>query len=333
MRFSSSASKPSASCLSLPPGGLRERFGKEAHRLHRIAAGDLWTPLEPRARPTSRPWKNNILDDAENNSTRLLFLIKQLLHPLLSDSGGAPSGLVAIWLSLLIDHGDWLRESLRAAVPTLDAAQILDLIRLRLESLQVAAGVIEIELGAETCAATSEQLRLFAEKSDQVEGPSRDLEAANRALARLRAEFGERLRRLGQTHRRPSARSAIYLGAREPRQTPQKCVEPFDGVYLERSRRAQGRLRRAVERFERLEPVHSEYVGPPGLRTSRGALPAGRITRTKTAGSSWAPNTAASTNSPAPTFFPAAGGIARFSANTITPKPAAAICSGFIMTG
>ena len=70
-------------------------------------------------------------------------------------------------------------------------AQILDLIRLRLESLQVAAGVSEIELGAETCAATSEQLRLFAEQSDQVEGPSRDLDAANRALARLRAEFGE----------------------------------------------------------------------------------------------------------------------------------------------
>ncbi|MGH7854271.1 MAG: DNA polymerase Y family protein, partial [Candidatus Binatia bacterium] len=58
-------------------------------------------------------------------------------------------------------------------------------VRLRLESLQLAAGIVEIELGAETCAATSEQLRLFAEK------PTRDIDAANRALARLRAEFGE----------------------------------------------------------------------------------------------------------------------------------------------
>jgi protein ImuB len=53
--------------------------------------------------------------------------------------------LVALWLSLLIDHGDRLKEPLRPAVPTLDAAQILDLVRLRLESLRLAAGVIEVE--------------------------------------------------------------------------------------------------------------------------------------------------------------------------------------------
>src|SRR5207344_1685080 len=35
--------------LSLPPGGLRERFGKEAYRLHRMAAGELWAPLAPNA--------------------------------------------------------------------------------------------------------------------------------------------------------------------------------------------------------------------------------------------------------------------------------------------
>src|SRR4029434_3991560 len=40
-------------------------------------------------------------------------------------------------------------------------------------------------LEAEACAATAEQLRLFSE------GPKRDLDAVNRALARLRAEFGD----------------------------------------------------------------------------------------------------------------------------------------------
>jgi protein ImuB len=86
---------------------------------------------------------------------------------------------------LLIDHGNWLKEPLRPAAPTLDSTQILDLVRLRLESLRLAGGVVEIELRADVCAATSEQLRLFTEK------PVRDLDAANRALARLRAEFGE----------------------------------------------------------------------------------------------------------------------------------------------
>ena len=170
--------------LSLPPGGLRERFGKEAHRLYRMAAGDLWTPLEPRA-PDEPTVEKHILDDAETDTTRLLFLVKQLLHPLLATLAARHQALVGLWLSLLIDHGSWFKEALRPAAPTLDATQILDLVRLRLESLQLAAGVVEIELRAETCAATSEQLRLFAER------PNRDLEAANRALARLRAEFGE----------------------------------------------------------------------------------------------------------------------------------------------
>jgi protein ImuB len=169
--------------LSLPPGGLRERFGKEAHRLYRMAAGDLWTPLEPR--PPDEPARQKyLLDDPEEDTTRLLFLIKQLLHPLLTTLAGRHQALTALWLSLLVDHNGWLKEPLRPAAPTLDAAQILDLVRLRLESLKLAAGVIEIELQAEACAATSEQLRLFTEK------PTRDLDAANRALARLRAEFG-----------------------------------------------------------------------------------------------------------------------------------------------
>jgi len=33
--------------LALPPAGLRERFGAEAYRLHQMAAGELWAPLDP----------------------------------------------------------------------------------------------------------------------------------------------------------------------------------------------------------------------------------------------------------------------------------------------
>jgi protein ImuB len=177
--------------LTLPPSGLRERFGKEAHRLYRMAAGDLWAPLEPQA-PEEPVRQKYLLDDPEEDSTRLLFLIKQLLHPLLATLAKRHQALAALELALLIDRHDWLREPLRPAAPTLDAAQILDLVRLRLESLELAAGVGEIELRAESCAATSEQLRLF-ERSilSGAEGPTRDLDAANRALARLRAEFGE----------------------------------------------------------------------------------------------------------------------------------------------
>ena len=161
--------------LSLPAVGLRERFGPKAYRLHRMAAGDLWTPLSP-YQPEEPVRQHRILDDPENDTTRLLFLIKQLLHPMLATLAARAQALVALWLSFLIERDGWLKEQIRPAAPTLDSSQILDLVRLRLESMQFSAGVAEIALEAEACAATAEQLRLFSE------GPARDLDAANRAL-------------------------------------------------------------------------------------------------------------------------------------------------------
>ena len=176
--------------LLLPSGGVRERFGKEAHRVYRMAADDLWMPLEPKS-PEEPLAQKYILDDPEDDATRLLFVIKRSLYPLLAVLAKRHQALVTLWISFVIDHGGRIRESLRPAAPTLDAVQIADLIRLRLESLQLDGGVVEIELTVESCAATLEQLSLF-ERSvlGQVEGPRRDLEAANRALARVRAEFG-----------------------------------------------------------------------------------------------------------------------------------------------
>ena len=170
--------------LSLPPAGLRERFGTEAYRLHQMAAGELWAPLDP-SKPEEPVAQRRILDDPESDATRLLFLIKQMLHPMLAGLAGRAQALTVLWLSFLIDRSGWLKEQIRPATPTLEEAQIIDLVRLRLESLKFSAGAIEIELKAEVCAATREQLRLFAEQ------PARDLDAANRALARLRAEFGD----------------------------------------------------------------------------------------------------------------------------------------------
>ncbi len=170
--------------LSLPPGGLRERFGASAHRLYRMAAGELATPFNP-SKPEAPVMQRCVLDDAENDTTRLLFIIKQQLHSLLATLAAGARALAGLWLSLLLEKQGWIKEQIRPAVPTLDTSQIVDLIRLRLESMKFSAGVVEIELRAESSAATAEQLRMF------VDQPARDLDAANRALARLRAEFGE----------------------------------------------------------------------------------------------------------------------------------------------
>jgi protein ImuB len=77
-------------------------------------------------------------------------------------------------------------ESIRPAAPTLDARQLAELIRLRLQAVRrLPDGVVEVLLMAREAEATTEQLQLFAGR------PKRDLRAGERALARVRAELGE----------------------------------------------------------------------------------------------------------------------------------------------
>ena len=171
--------------LSLSAEGLFERFGPDAYRFHRAASGDLWAPLQPYR--TEEPIRQTlILDHPETDATRLLFLVKRLLHPLLLALVVRGEALAVLTIRLLLDGKGWREERVCPAAPTLDAVQIVDLVRLRLEAAELPAGVVEIELTASGVPATPEQLRLVAER------PRRDLDAANRALARIRATFGDR---------------------------------------------------------------------------------------------------------------------------------------------
>jgi len=175
-------------CLGLPAQGLRERFGVEIHRLHALASGDAWAPLQPS--PEVEPVRRVLwLDDAEADFERLLFLFKRLSHPLLTALAARGAALVALDMRLQLasrNAGDEARaEQIRPAAPTLDPVQILELVRLRFEARPPSAGVVRVELEAHGAHATPEQIRLFREQT------KRDLAAGNRALARLRAELGE----------------------------------------------------------------------------------------------------------------------------------------------
>ncbi|MBI2884165.1 MAG: DNA polymerase Y family protein [Candidatus Methylomirabilis oxyfera] len=184
--------------LALPAGGLLTRFGPAAYRLHRMASGELWMPLQPQ-KPQEPIRQRLVLDDPETDAMRLLFRLKGLLHPLLKTLAVRGEALVELTLRLQLDGGEWREECVCPAAPTLDPVQILDLIRLRLDAGTHAthanawvpragsrlAGVIEMELTAAGVQTLSEQRRLIVER------PRRDLEAANRALARIRATFGD----------------------------------------------------------------------------------------------------------------------------------------------
>lgn len=171
--------------LRLPSTGLLTRFGPTAARLHALAAGQF-APLQ------AETWlppllARSLLDAAESDSTRLLFVIKRLLSDVLKQLVLRAEALTSLRLRFVLDRkqGKLETEPLRPAVPTLDSVQLMDLVRLRMESLQLSAGAIEVELEATGIKATAEQLRVF------VEQPRRDFAAANRAIARLRAELGQ----------------------------------------------------------------------------------------------------------------------------------------------
>jgi len=171
--------------MRLPPGGLLIRFGKQALRLHQLAAGERWDPLQPKA--ASEPLETLIyLDDPETNAERLVFAIKRGLDPLLSRLAANHAALAALFLQFRLDRQapDKVLEIIRPAEPSLDMRSLLRLVHLRLESSPPPAGVTEILLSVEDVAATLEQLSLFAQQ------PKRDLHAGAEAFARLRAEYG-----------------------------------------------------------------------------------------------------------------------------------------------
>lgn len=193
--------------VRLPVGGLEKRFGKKVQRLARLAKGDLDEPLAPQ-RPKEPVTDRIVLDFPERDSVRLLFFVKGRLFSLLralSERGQALSALVLV-LVLEKRQGDAGAQEetveVRPAAPTLDERQLSDLLCLRLEALERAGlfggddkgdagrGIVEVRLRAEGVRASLEQVSLFSEGA--LEGTKvRDLKAADRALARLRARFGD----------------------------------------------------------------------------------------------------------------------------------------------
>jgi protein ImuB len=171
--------------LQLPPGGLLLRFGRDAQRLHELAAGARWDPLRAQ-HPHPELEVLSELDDPEHDASSLLFLIKAQLQKLLGMLVARKLALSALTLTLGFSRAfGEQRERLEPATPTLDERVLLRLVHLRLEATPPRAAVMRLALQADAVQATASQIALF------LHGPRRDLHAASEALAQLRAELGE----------------------------------------------------------------------------------------------------------------------------------------------
>ena len=170
--------------IRLDPSDLHLRFGKQADTLHRLCTGDTHETLAP------RPFREAIrcelpLDPPEGQHEGLIFHIKSPLEKLCSRLAERHQALSLLHVTLHLDHADTTRESIEPASATLDHLQLLDLLRLRLGACSLSDPVEKIELEAEGTPAHPHQLQLFRTRQ------KRDLEAADRALARVRAVFGD----------------------------------------------------------------------------------------------------------------------------------------------
>jgi protein ImuB len=174
--------------LDLPANSVKKRFGADVHRFHLLARGALFAPL--RAQPPPEPVAASAhLDDPEGDLERLMAVVEMHVRALSARLAERGEVLAALTLRLSFDGAEPAAECLRPARPTLDVEQIVDLIRLRLGSVlsahAAARGVTDIDLSLEGMPAVHAQGELFAERTP------RDLDAAARAFARLRAELGD----------------------------------------------------------------------------------------------------------------------------------------------
>lgn len=171
--------------MGLPPEGVAKRFGPEAYRLHRLASGELRPPLQPE-RPEPPAKQSWAFDHPEIHTGRLVGVMEQLLRPVLDMLASRGQALREVQIRFCFERLAEHTESIRPAAPTLDAKQVMELIRLRLEAFRLPEGVVEIELQGRSVAAVPGQYQLFGPRRQ------RELAAANRALARVRVELGDK---------------------------------------------------------------------------------------------------------------------------------------------
>ncbi|MBX3249039.1 MAG: hypothetical protein KF901_17810 [Myxococcales bacterium] len=269
---------------ALPHGELRTRFGREAAALHRRYGDDGQLPLQPLALELPRRVQH-ALDAPTTELEPLLFGAKTALDRLLSELAErgehpeallvelqlerhAPAGPIGAAPRTLTDDERVVVERIEPAAPTRDARIWLELLRLRLASLDLLAAAEEIALEAEPTAARAEQLRTSTERA------RRDPTAAARALARVRATFGDASvtrARLHDAHL-PEARfryeplrhlTLPRFGAEPPVSSASVDVSPTSPAVPSPASSSTLRIAPEQERDEGSE--HAEHAAPRGL--------------------------------------------------------------------
>jgi protein ImuB len=172
--------------LALQASQLRVRYGADAGRLHDFLNGKAWSPLVPRI-PVPPLVLELEVHPPDDDSTRLLFGQKAVLQRAVERLRAEQHAITALELRMTLERGGVRSLRIETASPTLDVPQLVDLLRLRLSGMMLGARVEYVATTVEHVRVHARQLGLQSESTGK---PQRDLEAAGRAIARLRASFG-----------------------------------------------------------------------------------------------------------------------------------------------
>jgi len=169
--------------LLVPAGELHSRFGSRASALHDSFAEDMQLPIQPHAfdEPVCISFQ---VDPPDEDQNRLLFAIKGALHSLLHQVRARGEAIQSLEISLHLERASLHQERIDPASPTLDLMSLLELIRIRLGETRVQGAIEEVALLADTVNAHAEQVALPGHQHHY------DINAAHRALARIRAAYG-----------------------------------------------------------------------------------------------------------------------------------------------
>jgi protein ImuB len=134
--------------------------------------------------------QRQLLDHAERDLERLLHLLQSMLEKQFQQLRMRHQLLREVRLVLTLEDRTQHEAELRPAQATLDLPTLMELLRLRLSNLfqrgkRLKEGIQHVALELVGVDPDKQQLQLFHDT------PGRDLSAAQRALARLRAAYGE----------------------------------------------------------------------------------------------------------------------------------------------
>ena len=162
---------------------MLRRFGGEAAAVHRSVRSDLELPVQGDI-PASPFLHRTRLSHAETDAGRLQRHVEGLLDALLDRLRKEDRAIEELHVRLLLEDGSHHHETIRPAAPTGERRPLVDLIALRLQALDLSAGVDELAVDAAHVRAHADQETLFRTHK------RRDPAAGAEALARIRAQFG-----------------------------------------------------------------------------------------------------------------------------------------------